>query len=278
MRRCGAAVWYHPKGMSETVKEDEFAGMAKTVTSLVSTESDRGAILVLAAYLEEILGLIVRAACVTDDDADTILEFRGPAGGFHLKIQLCKALALIHSDEAKALNMVRSIRNSAAHFDSKHGFNVLFDSQAAIARVENLVKLSGLQMLSREPRDVRKSFVICVRLLATRLYSRLLTIRRPSPLPSVKEYANAMRLHFADSNIGRDLERAETEARDGNSAFLFEILGNMPKFFAAISATSNSGAKVPDEWFALWEAKREEFESLLSEIGVQKAPTDSSEP
>jgi hypothetical protein len=55
-----------------------FLGMPKKVTALVDNESDRGAILILAAYLEEILGLIVNAMCLSDEEGARIQEHRGP--------------------------------------------------------------------------------------------------------------------------------------------------------------------------------------------------------
>ena len=116
-------------------KERQFIGMPAKITAILENESDRGVILVLAAYLEEVLGLIVRAACVTDEDADKILKFRALAGGFDLKIQLCKAFALIHPVEVKGLQAVRKIRNCAAHFDDKRGLDVLFDSDSTIDQV-----------------------------------------------------------------------------------------------------------------------------------------------
>src|SRR6185503_16772110 len=90
------------------------AGLPKEITRLLEKESDRGAILILAAYLEEILGEIVRGACVADDLADQLLDPRRPAGDFDSRILVCSAFALVHPEEVKALRLVQRIRNRAA--------------------------------------------------------------------------------------------------------------------------------------------------------------------
>ena len=207
----------------------DFVGMPTKITAILAGESDRGTILVLAAYLEELLGFIVRAACVSDADADKILEFRGPAGGFDLKIQLCKALGLIHSEEVQGLQAVRKIRNSAAHFDTKRGFDVLFDTESTIAHVANLAESQNIKVNSREPDVIRDAFVMCVRLLATKLYSRGLPIQRPPVPQTMKEIANDIREKMKDTDEGKMIAAIEQEAHDGNPEMLFELMKAMGK-------------------------------------------------
>lgn len=96
-----------PDRMNEQVPGEEFLGLAKKVTELVEKESDRGAILILAAYLEEILGLLVRAICVSDKLGQKLTELNKPAGDFDSKIILCVSLGLISEDEGRALRFVQ---------------------------------------------------------------------------------------------------------------------------------------------------------------------------
>jgi hypothetical protein len=201
-----------------------FLGMPKKVTALVDNESDRGAILILAAYLEEILGLIVNAMCLSDEEGARIQEHRGPAGGFDLKIQLCSALGWIHSSEAKGLQSVRKIRNNAAHFDNKRGFDVLFDSDQTIAHVENLAASQNLVLESRAPADVRHVFTGSVRLLACKLYVRVCEATRPAPPKSLKQKANEFREKHKDTEMGKALARIERDAKEGDPEALFELM------------------------------------------------------
>ena len=126
---------------------DDYKGMPKEITSLSNSESDRGSILVLSAYLEEILASLISEVCISDDEANNLLEFRGPAGGFSLKISLCYALGLINAEEKDALGQIRKIRNAAAHFDRKRGFDVLFTSDKTINHVSNLADSLNLSTL-----------------------------------------------------------------------------------------------------------------------------------
>lgn len=219
---------------TQVPKEHKFQGMPAKITAILEKESDRGAILVLAAYLEEVLGLIVRAACVTDEDADKILEFRAPAGGFDLKIQLCKATALIHSAEVDGLQAVRRIRNAAAHFDKDHGFDTLFDSDSTISLVENVAKSQNVKMESRAPKDVRTLFILCVRLLAAKLYVRLLETERPKRPSTVKEMANGIREQMKNTDWGRKLAAAEADAQKSDPEKLYQYIKSTGEILALI--------------------------------------------
>jgi hypothetical protein len=227
----------------EVLNIKRFVGMPKRITKLVEDESDRGAILILAAYLEEILGLIVSGACVSQEEGDKILEFRGPAGGFDLKIQLCKALALIHPVEVQGLDAVRKIRNCAAHFDSKRGFDVLFDSQSTIDNVANLAKSQNLQLTSREPAYVREVFIVCVRLLATKLYFRFANVQRPQPLPTVKETANEYRERMKGTERGTAIAKMEAEIMAGNFEIAADYFQNMVESLSDHIGTDHSDSQ-----------------------------------
>jgi len=151
----------------------DFFGMPKEITKILATESDRGIILILAAYLEELLGLIIKESCISDKEADKLLEFGGSAGDFGSKRLLCTSLGLIHNEESAALKLVQNIRNRAAHFDKKgRGFKVLFDSNQTIDQVEALAEKMNVKLLSRKQEDVRFCFIIVSRFLTTKLYAR----------------------------------------------------------------------------------------------------------
>lgn len=138
-----------------------FADLPYELVTLLREESDRGAILIMGAYLDEVLALIIRGHAHNDSDADDILKYGGPAGEFSARITLCKGLGFIAQEEAKALHLVRKIRNHAAHFDAKsgRGFDVLFDSAATADVVAALLKSLGATMARRDPIGVRFAFL-----------------------------------------------------------------------------------------------------------------------
>lgn len=208
-------------------------GVPAQITKLVESESDRGAILILGAYIDELLADLIRTSCVSDAAGEALLEFRRPAGDFSSRIDLCAAFGLIHSSEQKALHILRRIRNAAAHFDNKgRGFDVLFDSDTTIAQVEELAKAVNLSLSSKEPKAVRSLFVICCRFVATRVMFRGLETARPVEPPTMKEIANAARAHHKGTPTGERMQELEDAIRRGD----FEPLQAMLK--AAVAKMS----------------------------------------
>jgi hypothetical protein len=199
-------------------------GISARITKLIENESDRGAILILAAYLDELLADLVRAGCISDEAGNALLEFRRPAGDFDSRIELCAALGLIHSAEQKALHILRRVRNAAAHFDKNgRGFEVLFDSEATANQVESFAKQLNLSLESRDPKAVRQVFVVCCRLLATHLIFRSATVVRRQEPPTLKEVANFIRTQLNGTPQGEKLQDLEAAVRAGNLNALTEF-------------------------------------------------------
>ncbi len=90
-------------------------------------ESDRGAVLISATRLEEKLELLHRTH-ITHQVADPkkVLEelFRpyAPLSSFSAKIQLAYAYGLIDAEDYADLNIIRKIRNDAAHTSVEFSF------------------------------------------------------------------------------------------------------------------------------------------------------------
>ena len=205
--------------------EQEFIGLAEQVSELVKNESDRSAILIFAAYLEEILGLLVRTTCVSDKYGKKLIELNKPAGSFDSKIILTVSFGLISEDEERALRYVQKIRNRAAHFDRKgRGFNVLFDSDPTIDQVGEFVKLFNSTLDSREQAVVKDAFVRSCRLLATKLYIRVAKAPRMKTALSSKQESLAILERMKDTELGKYLATMRKEASEGNTEKLFEAL------------------------------------------------------
>lgn len=197
--------------------QSHWEGLPKQITALVVNESDRGAILILGAYLEELLGEVIAARCLTEELAEQILDFRRPAGDFDSRIRVAHAFGLIHPLEAEALQCVRKIRNRAAHFDRKgSGFNVLFDSDATIDQVANLARKVNLTLSARTTEVVRDLFVISCRLVAIRLMGRALESSRPESLKTMNEIAAEWRERMKGSPIATAIAEATQAMQDGD--------------------------------------------------------------
>jgi hypothetical protein len=235
-------------GTEKPSKEQALFELPQRITELVATESDRGAILILGAYIDEILGLLVAAGCASDALADSILKHGQPAGTFDARLLLAQAFGLIHEEDVKGLRIVQKIRNKAAHFDrSGRGFDVLFDSPATADQVVELSTLFYEKLTDRSPLAVRHSFVESARNVANRLLMRRPDIKRPAPLKSTEELLAEAFAIDPDTSLSELLDkvRAFRDSPEGRAEYqgAVHLLGKM----LLNSRTSVDGNGLPDE-------------------------------
>jgi len=97
--------------------------------------SDRAAALVAGAFLDEVLGELLRVFLVDDPTNDKkIFEGTGPLATFSAKIDIAYRIGLISAQEHKTLHVVRSIRNDFAHKTS----GISFENQSISVRCKNI--------------------------------------------------------------------------------------------------------------------------------------------
>lgn len=152
------------------------------------SESDRAAVILAAAKLDlllyQILQKVLKPAV---GRADELLEGDLPLGIFHSRILMCYRLGLIDDHFAKALNLIRKIRNSFAHEPS----GASLDSGSHRDRVRELTSLfknhPALEWtLERYFKDTQTSveFRAAVALLSARLdglFDKATTVVYPVP-------------------------------------------------------------------------------------------------
>jgi DNA-binding MltR family transcriptional regulator len=113
-------------------------------------ESDRGSILLAAAYLDYLLADLLASIMIgTKDDLDALLRMpTSPLGTFSSRIRLTYSLGLISADESKDLHNIREIRNKFAH----RLFGLSFATDSIKDRCKNLIgaKIDGQPASSRE--------------------------------------------------------------------------------------------------------------------------------
>jgi DNA-binding MltR family transcriptional regulator len=81
-----------------------------------ATESDRAAVVLAVAKLDELLAeLLQRVFRPSATAQDELLDIEKPLGTFSAKIHISYRLGLIDASFARALHLVRRIRNSFAH-------------------------------------------------------------------------------------------------------------------------------------------------------------------
>ena len=108
----------------------EAAALFKRYLETIEAESDRGAVLVGAALLDDALEKILRKKLVPPLKSEDSLFDGGysPLRSFAAKIELAFRLGLITRNTKQMLNIVRSLRNLFAHNTENVS---LFDDQAS---------------------------------------------------------------------------------------------------------------------------------------------------
>lgn len=82
-------------------------------------ESDRGAAMIAAAYLDVASEGFIRSKVVVSDAAEKLFAYRGPLGDFSGRIEVAYALGWLDPELRSDLHIIRDIRNDFAH-DPNH--------------------------------------------------------------------------------------------------------------------------------------------------------------
>lgn len=138
---------------------DELCAMRSKVYEEVHGESDRGLALVAGDYLSSLLEALLRQVFVDVDGNKLVGDlFResGPLGSFAVRIRLAYLMGLLGTDTYKALELIRDIRNAAAH--SVEPFSL--DLPGIREKCENLTTSEGYRTAAEEAgQPPRKHFM-----------------------------------------------------------------------------------------------------------------------
>lgn len=83
---------------------------------VLSEESDRGAVLVTASMLDEVLVELLRTRLLEGKSAEELIgRFDNPLGTFAARTKAARALGIISEEWRRELNLLGKIRNDLAH-------------------------------------------------------------------------------------------------------------------------------------------------------------------
>jgi hypothetical protein len=115
----------------------EIAALSHFLDSL-NKESDRGAALVAASMVDEVILNLLRASLIECTQADELLTgFHAPLGTFSARILAAYSLGLIEKREMQEAQIIRKIRNEFGHAWDR----LSFDSPQIFALVQSLPEL-----------------------------------------------------------------------------------------------------------------------------------------
>jgi hypothetical protein len=160
---------------------------AQEALALIEKESDRGCILVVGAWLDELLAELIRTKLLDHKKTlDSLYDSpTAPLGTFSARINVAHALCLIAEDEWDTLHKIRGLRNAAAHFEKSkggRGFILGFEDDTVAKQVKSFPILSA-QIIESVTQDnpARWWFNIAGAVLVGRFMAR---IRAAGALPS----------------------------------------------------------------------------------------------
>ena len=164
------------KGLPES--SDEVKRSAAAFLDTIKGESDRGCVLVAAAFLEEALELVLRSKMKSDpmvvkQSVDPLLAGIGPLRTFWARTELCRALDFLADWEYEDLSRIRELRNLFAHSYERADF----DDPRVVDIVMNLNAFGERmvprgQVLKLAEKEARRRFSLAAAWLAGALHSR----------------------------------------------------------------------------------------------------------
>jgi len=141
--------------------------IAKIFDDLIN-QSDRNAVIVASSIIDDILSLQIRALvkCGTLQEQNALFSDRGPFGSMYSKIEWLYCLGKLSASARKDINIIRAIRNDAAH--KWRGFVLVDDNYtkalkkmsgySLVGQIKNIVameeKLSPADYVHMEPKVI----------------------------------------------------------------------------------------------------------------------------
>ena len=106
-----------PEKIIKKLSLDLYPELNSDMIYKLSNESERGAVLIGTSKIEEYLELFVKKILPNDSKKyqKKLLQYPGPLSSFSSKIELLYAFRYINHQFYVSLNILRSIRNNAAH-------------------------------------------------------------------------------------------------------------------------------------------------------------------
>jgi DNA-binding MltR family transcriptional regulator len=160
-------------------------------------ESERSAAVIAGAFLEALLGDLLKAFMV--QDKSTVVSLIGDErnssrslSGFGSRILACYCLGLISKQEFEDLKTIQSIRNRFAHELQGYSFD---NPQVAKLCAQLKIPEEIYRVSKRLPVDHRSRYLLCVSLLVQQIGLRILaTAKTPRVSPqgfSIGQYVEA---------------------------------------------------------------------------------------
>ena len=126
-------------------------GKWNEVCATFHTETDRGAAVLAASYVENQLKLLLLAKATNGDAAKELFQASGPLSSFSQCITCAYAFGFIREGQHNDLNYIRQIRNYFAHHPIKASFE-----EANVAKAIMNLSTKYVHKACKEPTENRR--------------------------------------------------------------------------------------------------------------------------
>ena len=143
--------------LKDLLRRDLLKMDPKEHRSRVDEESDRANIILQSAVLERFIlfRLDQQMPSINSDERTAIFQFEGPCGSFSSRIKMAQALGIIDRKLRRRLDLIREMRNVAAHAHP----DINFETSEIREAVINLCGEKNRDVIESMPRkDVRGMF------------------------------------------------------------------------------------------------------------------------
>ena len=148
--------------MAKASRREETEEEAIERLAVLFKESDRGCALVGGAIVDEALADLLRAALAPDTDA-SLFGQDGVLGTLSSRTKLARAIGLINTTDFHDLDLVRKVRNDAAHFAKERGFATGFSTDVTKDRCRGMSSARALSVAYGFPvKELHPMVIFCV--------------------------------------------------------------------------------------------------------------------
>jgi hypothetical protein len=139
--------------------EDETFGEFNALTKLLHNLDDRGLVLSLSAFAEDLLGVLLKTFMLPSDSTSILLEgFNAPLGTFSARIKAAHSLGLVNELQFHDLELLRKVRNEFAH--TWRSIDLLKPKISSLIKQMNFSRIDD--HFPETPNDKLRSSIICL--------------------------------------------------------------------------------------------------------------------
>jgi hypothetical protein len=121
--------------LKKLIKQDLLTIDPKEHAHYTMGESDRTSIILCASLIEDMIvrKLEAKMPSINADERNRLFNFEGPCGSFSNRIRMAQALGIIDRPLKKRIELVKEMRNVAAHSHAHVGFDTIEIKKATAA-------------------------------------------------------------------------------------------------------------------------------------------------